>query len=165
MSAPRTTGIHGQRIMTALSAAPFSFDFQRVKSDDQRRPQLTGTSKAPYCTTTTVVIRGDRDDIGMVEVSVLTGPPEYVRHTQVGFGIMSIVGKLASSEVLAWLEAQLPIIANAGKLRTGTIGRLRLTLTRQQINAAATQVAFAITPAPHDPPAGTIERIPIEEPA
>lgn len=168
MKARRTTGIHGQRIMTVLSSPPFSFGFERARGDDQARAQIVGTSKAPFCTTTTVILRGDRDDLDMIEISVLSGPPEYVRHTQLGFGIMAIVAKLASSDVIAWLEEQLPIIS-AGKkpdqLRTGTVGRLRLTLRTQQVNAAALQVVFAISPAPHEPPAGTIERIPIEEPA
>lgn len=166
MSAHRTTGIHGQRIMSVLSSAPFLFTFERSKAKTGAGVgQLVGTSKAAYCTTTTIVIRGDRDDVDVIEVSVASGPLEYVKHTQLGFGIMSIVAKLASSDVLSWLEGELPALKAADGLRTTDIGRLRLALRTQQINAATLQVVFTISPSTKEPPAGTIERIPYEEPA
>lgn len=165
MSAPRTTGIHGQKVMTVLSATPFKFTFDRAAAADQAKAQIVGTSKAPFCTTTTVVLRGDRDDVSMIEVSVLSGPPEYVKHTTLGFGIMSIVASLASSDVLSWLESQIPTLPKGAQLRTGQIGRLRLTLRAQQVTEIARQISFAITPSRHEPPPGTIERVPIEEPA
>lgn len=138
--------------MTALGAEPFRFTFQPSTGADVQtsvgRDQLVGTSKATYSATTTLTLRGERDDLDMIDVVVLTGPPEYVDHTTVGFGIMQIVAKLASEAAFVWLK---PLLEGGvrtitpGMMHTHDAGRLRLVLSSGFIGPHI-QIGFTITP-------------------